>query len=244
MPTYRIDIAYDGSGFRGYARNAGVRSVQETLEDFLSRMAGEPVDTVVAGRTDAGVHARQNVVSFSTGATLDPERLRRAITSTLGPEIVVRSASVVPDDFHARFSAGARAYRYFVDDSGTPDPLRRGSVWAVRWPLDVERMDAAAAAFVGDHDFASLCRRQEGRSTERTVLDATWERAEDGVAVYRVAATAFCHQMVRSMVALCVDVGRGAVEADDVPAILAARDRNAARGAAPPHGLVLWRVTY
>ncbi len=104
-------------------------------------------------------------------------------------------------------------------------------------------MDAAAQHFVGEHDFASLCRRQEGRSTERTVLEAGWAR-EEARAIYRVRARAFCHQMVRSMVALCVDVGRGRVAADAVPGILEARDRNAARGAAPAHGLVLWNVGF
>ena len=243
MPTFRLDIAYDGTGFRGYARNEGIRSVQGEIEAMLARMAGETVDTVVAGRTDAGVHARHNVVSFTTGAGLDPDRVRRSLTSALGPEIVVMKASIVPDGFHARFSASERSYRYGVDDSGTPDPLRRHSVWAVDWPLDVGAMDAAAQHFVGEHDFASLCRRQEGRSTERTVLEAGWAR-EGPLVTYRVRARAFCHQMVRSMVALCVDVGRGRVPADAVPGILEARDRNAARGAAPAHGLVLWEVGF
>lgn len=243
MPTYRLDIAYDGTGFRGYARNEGIRSVQAEIEGMLAVMGGEPIDTVVAGRTDAGVHARHNVVSFATSVEFEPDRLKGSLTTALGPEIVITDAAIVPDGFHARFSASARSYRYFVDDGGTPDPLRRHSVWAVRWGLDVDRMNAGASAFVGEHDFASLCRHQEGRTTERTVMEASWSR-DDGLVVYVVRARAFCHQMVRSMVALCVDVGRGKVEPAAVPGILEARDRQAARGAAPPHGLVLWEVEF
>ena len=169
-------------------------------------MASEPVDTVVAGRTDAGVHARHNVVSFTTDAELDPDRVRRSLTAALGPEIVVTAAAVVPDGFHARFSASERSYRYTVDDSGAPDPLRRHSVWAVDWPLDVASMDAAAQHFVGEHDFDQY---------ERLTLEAAREGAE--IIVWPETA---------------------------VPGILEARDRNAARGAAPAHGLVLWNVAF
>ena len=266
MPTFRVDIGYDGTGFRGYARNEGIRSVQGEIEGLLSKIAGAPVDTVVAGRTDAGVHARHNVVSFELPDPVDPDRIERSINSSFGGEIVATSVKVVPDGFHARFSAMWRSYRYLVDDSGHPEPLARHRVWAVRWPLDVELMDAAAATFVGDHDFASLCRGQEGRSTQRTVVEAGWRRTggdgtgsdgtvsdgtvsdgtvSDGtVLVFAVRAKAFCHQMVRSMVALTVDVGRGRVPVDAVAGIIEARDRQAARGAAPPHGLVLWEVGY
>jgi tRNA pseudouridine38-40 synthase len=244
VSVYRIDLAYDGSGFRGWAANPGVRTVQGVLEAVLATVLRHPVETAVAGRTDAGVHARGQVASFESGSDVDTARLQRAINRMLGPEVVARSVAVAPEGFHARFSARSRCYRYEVDAGPVPDPARRWTAWHVPDPLDLEAMRRAAAGFVGEHDFASLCRAAEGRITVRRVLAATWDRLPDDRLHFDVAATAFCHQMVRSMVALCVDVGRSRVDAEEVPRILAARDRNAARGAAPPHGLTLWSVEY
>lgn len=244
MTVIRIDLGYDGTRFRGWARNRGVRTVQETMETALATVLGVPVDLTVAGRTDAGVHARHQVASFATDDVVDRERTLRSLRTMLGPEIAVHDLTEVPDGFDARFSAVSRSYRYFVDEAPVADPLQARRVWHVGEPLDRDAMNAAAGAFVGDHDFASLCRAAEGRGTERTVDTAAWERNDDGLLVYAVTAKAFCHQMVRSMVAICVDTGRGRIPADAVPAILAARDRHAARGVAPPHGLVLWEVSY
>lgn len=243
MPTYRIDLAYDGTGFRGYARNAGVRTVQGVLEDALEAVLGEAVATAVAGRTDAGVHARHQVASFTIGSTIDADRLCRSLDTMAGPEISVARVSAVPDGFDARFSASSRSYRYFVEEGVVADPLQRHRVWHVGEPLDIGSMNTAAGAFVGEHDFASLCRSVEGKSTMRRVTAARWDRM-GGLVVFSVSASAFCHQMVRSMVALCVDVGRGKVAPDAVPAIIEAKDRSSARGVAPPRGLTLWAVDY
>ncbi len=242
MPTFRIDLGYDGSGFHGYARNPGVRTVQGELEYALRRILGRDVATVVAGRTDAGVHARGQVVSFEAD-TLDEESVAKSLRALLGPEIAVARIGRAPEGFDARFSAEWRHYRYFVDDGTVANPLDRHHTWFVGARLDGTAMNRAAAHLVGEHDFASLCRAREGRGTDRTVLEAGWDRQGSRL-VFDVRATAFCHQMVRSMVALCVAVGRGRLSADDVPAVLETRDRNAARGAAPPHGLVLWEVGY
>lgn len=242
MPTYRLDLSYDGSGFHGYARQPTVRTVQGELEAALARIL-EPVDTVVAGRTDAGVHARQQVVSFSTGKPVDLDRLARSLTKLLAPEIVVYAAERAPEDFSARFSATRRTYRYRVLNSPHPDPLRRATTWHVRAPLDLVAMNRAVGHLVGEHDFASFCRRREGASTVRTVLSASWSD-RSGILELEIAGTAFCHQMVRSVVAFSVEVGRGRIEPDSTPQVLRARDRNRARGAAPPHGLVLWHVDY
>jgi len=244
MPTYRIDLAYDGSGFRGYAANAGVRTVQGSLQDALAIALGHPVETAVAGRTDAGVHARGQVVSFITDEAVDPGRLQRSLNALLGPEVVARRVGEADGGFDARRSAVTRTYRYFLDDGPVADPARRWTVWHLGVALDLEAMNRAAAAFVGEHDFASLCRAAEGGSTVRRVLLAAWWRASDGLLVFEVSASAFCHQMVRSMVALCVEAGRGRLDPGSVPAILDSRDRGAARGVAPPHGLTLWEVAY
>lgn len=244
MPTYRLDIAYDGTAFRGYARNEGVRTVQGELEAVISRVAGHPAETTVAGRTDAGVHARHNVVGVRVPEPLDPDRLARAVTSLLGPEIVATAAAEADDGFNPRFEASSRVYRYTIDSGPVPDPLRRWSAWHVPGPLDLAAMQGASRPFVGEHDFASLCRRAEGRSTVRTVTRAEWRAESGGLLVFETEASSFCHQMVRSMVALCVAAGRGRLQPASVPGILRAADRNAARGAAPPHGLVLWEVRF
>lgn len=242
MPTYRLDLAYEGTPFHGYARQDTVRTVQGDLESALFRITG-PVDTFVAGRTDAGVHATGQVVSFSVDEPLDARRLFRSLNRQLDPSIAVRSVRTVSDDFHARFSATARQYEYAVYNDAVHDPFSARTSWHVAEPLDVEAMNRGALVFVGEHDFASFCRKAEGRSTVRRVLWAGWEG--DGPMVrYSVAASSFCHQMVRSMVALSVDVGRGRVEADVVATVLEACDRSAGRGAAPPHGLTLVAVAY
>jgi tRNA pseudouridine38-40 synthase len=243
VTTIRIDLAYDGTNFHGYARNPGVRTVQGALEDALSQVLGRPVETSVAGRTDAGVHARHQVVSFAAAEAIDLDKLARSLASMIGPEVAISAITEAPAGFHARFSARRRRYRYFVDEAPVTDPLRRHSVWHVGEELDLAAMNQVAECFVGEHDFASLCRPAPGKTTVRTVLTAAWSR-QDGLVVYEVTGSAFCHQMVRSMVILCVLAGRNKLDPAEVPTILESRDRNAARGAAPPHGLVLWEVSF
>lgn len=243
MPTYRLDFAYDGTGFHGFAAQPGVRTVQGELQAALAKVFRQEIDVVAAGRTDAGVHARRQVVSFAADRDIPPSTVVRAVTSMLGPEVVADAAQIVPDSFSARFSAVARSYRYQILNRPAPDPLRRYTTWHVSRPLDVGAMNKAAAAFVGSHDFAAFCRRRDGATTERTVYQAGWGHDEDLVA-FSIRAKAFCHQMVRSLTGFCVDVGRGAVDPATVPAVLAEGDRSRARQIAPPHGLILWDVEY
>ncbi len=243
MPAYRLDIGYDGSGFHGYARQPGQRTVQGELEAALETVCGVEVDTEAAGRTDAGVHARHQVVSFRLDG-VQPERLARSLHKLLAPEIAVTRCIEVDETFSARFSATSRRYRYFVLNRPHIDPLRRHIAWHISEPLDVEAMGRAAAALVGEHDFASFCRKSEGRSTIRRILGASWKACSEDILQFEVQGTAFCHQMVRSIVALCVEVGRGRMDPETTTEVLEARDRGQARGAAPPHGLILWEVCY
>lgn len=243
MPQYRLDLAYDGSGFHGFARQPGQRTVQGDLEEAMSRITG-PVQFECAGRTDAGVHARHQVVTFHSDEPVEADRLAKSLSKLLAPEIVVYRCAEVPTDFSARFSAKRRRYKYRVLNRPFPDPLRRFSSWHVPEPLDIGAMNESAGLLVGAHDFASFCRKSEGRTTTREVLSAEWESAFDDLLIFDVSATAFCHQMVRSIVAFTVDVGRGRIEPAATIEVLAARDRNAARGAAPACGLVLWEVCY
>jgi tRNA pseudouridine38-40 synthase len=242
MPTYRLDLAYDGTDFHGFAKQPGLRTVQGELEEALMHHTGL-VETFVAGRTDQGVHATGQVVSFATGAELEVDRVARSLNSQLSDEIAVVGLVRVDDGFHARFSASARAYRYDIVNRPVPDPLRARTAWHVSEPLDLEMMNAASTVLVGEHDFSSFCRKANGQSTVRNLLWAGWHDWSH-VVEFSIAANAFCHQMVRSIVAVLVEVGRSRIPLADVEAILAARDRNEARGAAPAHGLVLVGVAY
>lgn len=241
MAVVRLDLAYDGSGFHGFARQPDLRTVQGELETAMERVLGERPDTTCAGRTDRGVHARHQIVTFEVSEVPDLDRLVRSLNGLVGPEVAVSAARVAPDGFNARFSPTARSYRYFVDPRPAADPLTRGWVWHVGRPLDLESMNEAARHLVGSHDFASFCRQREGATTDRTVMSAEWVR-EDPRIVFHVSARAFCHQMVRSLVGHCIDVGLGRRQAGDTPAVLAARNRQAVGTVAPAHGLVLWAV--
>jgi tRNA pseudouridine38-40 synthase len=242
VPTYRLDLAYDGSAFHGYATQPGLRTVQRELERALRHQVGDVI-TVVAGRTDRGVHAEGQVVCFSLPDEIDAERVLRSLNRQLGQEIAVHDLRRVDDDFHARFSATARRYRYEILSRAVHDPLRARTTWHVTHALDVAAMNEAAALLVGTRDFASFCRRREGASTVRDVLWAQWRRVGDIVEL-SIAANAFCHQMVRSVVALLVEVGRGRLAPADVEAILDATDRRRGAGVAPPQGLTLVAVGY
>ncbi|HSJ26973.1 MAG TPA: tRNA pseudouridine(38-40) synthase TruA [Acidimicrobiia bacterium] len=244
MPRYRLDLAYDGSDFHGFARQpGGVRTVAGVLEEALGRVFRQDVSLVVAGRTDTGVHARHQVVSFDADREVDTGQVRRAVSSMLGPEVVAVRCVVAEPGFSARFDAVARTYRYHLLDSEVADPLRRRTVWHVGHALDVAAMDVAAHGFVGDRDFATFCRRREGKGTQRTV-HAAGVRRDDDLVVFEIRAKAFCHQMVRSLTGFLVEVGRGRRAADSVAEVLAARDRSVVPSPAPPGGLVLWQVDY
>jgi tRNA pseudouridine38-40 synthase len=243
MPTLRLDLAYDGTGFRGYARQDGQRTIQGVLEDSIAVVLGVPVETSVAGRTDAGVHARGQVVSFRFDGDVDLDRLTRSVNGLVGPEISVRSITEVEDGFNARFSALWRQYRYSVSTDSAPDPLTRGFTWHVGPRLDIDSMVATAGEFVGTHDFSAFCRSVEGKSNIRRVDEARLEVGE-GHMQFWITANAFCHQMVRSLFGLAFDVGRGFIPAASVPDIIEAGDRGRVATVAPPHGLTLWEVGY
>lgn len=241
MPTYRLDIAYDGSKFYGYAIQPNVPSVQGRLETALAPYTGG-VRTHVAGRTDKGVHASQQVVSF-TCQEFDVGKALRSLNSLLSPEIAARSLVVVDDDFHARYSATGRAYRYRIRNASVHDPLTAATVWTYAGSLDVELMNETLAPLVGVHDFAAFCRKYQNVSTMRELLWARWRRTGEELDL-SIGARSFCHQMVRSIVALSVEVGCGLVDVTEVPGMLESLDRSTTKGVAPAHGLVLVAVAY
>lgn len=256
----KLTVAYDGAPFHGFAPNPGVPTVAGTLQRTIERVIGHPVELSAAGRTDRGVHAWGQVVSFTAPAEgLDLEALQRSVNKLCGGTIVVRRAERVPLDFDARFSARSRVYRYTVLNRSVPDPFLRATSWWVAPPLDLRVMRLGCDPLIGEHDFSSFCRRPKDRaigvaggeqaeptgvSLVRRVLDARWDDVGDGVLRFEIEATAFCHQMVRAIVGTLVEVGLGRRRAGEVSAILRARDRAAAGQVAPPEGLCLWEVRY
>jgi tRNA pseudouridine38-40 synthase len=242
VATFKLVLAYDGTGFRGFARQPGARTVAGALEEALERILGAIPRLSVAGRTDAGVHAEGQVVSFQAEA--DPSGLRRALNGILGPEVVVRDARVAPDGFDARRSALAREYRYRVRTAEVPDPFTARYEWHRPGPYRVGEMRRAARLLEGEHDFASFCRApKDGSSTVRRLERLSIRPTRDALEV-RARANAFLHQMVRSLVGTVLAVGEGKVEADAMTGVLEARSRSAAGPVAPPLGLTLVRVLY
>ncbi len=250
MSTRRVKlvVAYDGAPFRGFAPNPGVRTVLGDLSEAIATVVRRPVELTGAGRTDAGVHAWGQVVSGDLPADTDLADLARRLNKLCAPAVSVRGADWAEDGFDARFSATWRHYRYDVWNAPAPNPLLAGRAWFVAQPLALWAMQAACDPLIGEHDFASFCRRPKGDeevSLVRRVLSARWSTLEDPHHLrFEIRANAFCHQMVRSIVGTLVDVGAGKASPGDVRGILVARDREAAGQVAPPYGLVLWEVGY
>jgi tRNA pseudouridine38-40 synthase len=241
----RLLIAYDGTDFHGWARQPGQRTVQGVLEEALAVLTGGDVPRLsVAGRTDAGVHATGQVASFEAPPGLAPSRVQRALNGMLAPEVVVRGARRAQEGFDARRSARARRYLYRIDTGPVPDPLTARFVWHRPGQPEIMRMRRAARFLLGEHDFASFCRRPEPPAgTVRRVERVAISRVGDEVRV-TTEANAFCHQMVRSIVGTLLRVGDGRFDPGDIGRMLERRDRAAAGTVAPPHGLTLVAVRY
>jgi tRNA pseudouridine38-40 synthase len=241
----RLDIAYDGTSFSGWARQTGKRTVEQSVADALATVLrlGSPPRLVVAGRTDAGVHATGQVAHVDVDQPVDPAQLCRRLAGVLPSDVVVRSVCVAADCFDARFAALGRRYRYRITD-GPVDPLRRHDT--LRWnkPLDEALMHEAAQALVGEHDFAAYCRPRPDASTVRNLREITVSRVDAGVVAVEVYADAFCHNQVRAMVGALLAVGDGRRPVEWPGEVLAAGVRDSAVSVAPPHGLTLVAVDY
>ncbi|AUG31252.1 MULTISPECIES: tRNA pseudouridine(38-40) synthase TruA [Microbacterium] len=253
----RLDLAYDGTAFRGWARQPGLRTVQGTLEAAIARVLGGDPQLVVAGRTDAGVHAsgqvahldltpaQQERLAKSRAATA--EALAARVNGVLGPypDVALRRTAHAADGFDARFSAVWRRYEYRIADRESGyDPLERVRTTTVKAALDVAAMDAAARSLIGLHDFAAYCKWREGATTIRTLLDFGWHRDDRGILIARVRADAFCHSMVRALVGACAAVGEGRLEVADVAAIRDEGVRTSEVKALAARGLTLTEVGY
>ena len=252
--TIALTVAYDGAPFCGFARQPGQLTVQGSIEQALSILFRREVPTVCAGRTDAGVHARGQVVSFDVSdeemASRTAHSLKRSLNALVDDRISVAAVQEAPAGFSARFDAVEREYRYFICTAEARPVLLAGRVWHLPKPLDVDAMRQGAAHLIGEHDFKSFCMAvsAEGKPTFRNVSSIDVERIElfgqQDVVCIRVVGNAFLHSMVRTIVGTLAMVGRGQRPPEWVAEVLAARDRRAAGENAPAEGLVFWQVRY
>ena len=240
----RIDLAYDGTDFHGWASQRGLRTVQSTVEEALRvvlRLSAAPRVTV-AGRTDAGVHARGQVLHVDVMQVPDAPRLARQLNGVLPEDVRVLAVGEVPQQFDARFSALARRYSYRVSDAACVDPLERHTTVLHPRALDVDRLNAASTPLLGLHDFAAFCRRNDTGTTIRTLQEFTWHRDEYGIIIAHLQADAFCHSMVRALVGALLMIGDGRRPVAWASTLLAEGIRRSI--VAPAHGLVLEEIRY
>jgi tRNA pseudouridine38-40 synthase len=241
-----MDLAYDGTGFRGWAaqRDPTVPTIEAVLAQELGNILRESVRLSVAGRTDAGVHALGQVASFRTSSARTCAQIKAFLNGRVAPEIAIASVQDAPEGFDARFSATARAYRYVIDTATVPDPFTGRFTWHRPGDLDVAAMRRAAAPLVGEQDFTSFCHHPgAGRSTVRDLQRLTVHRDGERIEI-GLRANAFLHHMVRIIVGALVLVGDHRSGEEEPARMLEARDRSAAPKAAPARGLTLQRVTY
>ncbi len=241
---FRMVVEYDGTDYSGWQVQPDRPSIQGALERALKTILGEATRMEAAGRTDAGVHARGQVVAFSTDRERDLFALQRGVNALCAPGIVVREVAPAAESFDPRRDARRRTYEYAIDNRPWPSPFRRRYAWHVAKPLDVGSMRAAASLLVGEHDFRSFQAADcDAENPVRRVFASSVEESA-GEIVYTIAATAFLRHMVRNIVGTLVEVGHGDRAVDEFGSLVAARDRRLAGATAPPHGLSLVRVDY
>lgn len=240
MPTWRLDLAWDGTAYIGWQRQPNGTSIQQVIEEVLHRIfAGEEITVTAAGRTDSGVHALHQVASFSSQIERSPQALIRGLNGLLPDDIVCKNAAIVDDRFHARYQTKWKMYRYRILSSPTRDPHRRKKCWHWRASLQLSAMIEAAGFFVGDHDFKSFQSVGCGAlHSTRTITSATVRGVDDEIH-FEVVGKGFLRHQVRIMAGTLLEVGRGNISPRVIPQIIAARDRSLAGPTAPPYGLWL-----
>jgi tRNA pseudouridine38-40 synthase len=244
MPTFKLTIEYDGTGYAGWQRQPDQPTVQAAIEAVIQQVAQQSIPVIGAGRTDAGVHALGQVASFRTDKELEPRKLLRALNGLLPPDISVKSVELTADGFHARYSARAKLYEYRILNQPEPSALNRNRAWYLFGPLNLAAMREAAGLLVGRHDFSSF--QGHPTDTESPVCDL--QRLdllhEPPLIRIEVQADRFLKQMARAMVGTLVEVGQGKRPPQAMKDILEAKDRRSAGLTAPAHGLYLVRVEY
>ncbi|MBS4201581.1 tRNA pseudouridine(38-40) synthase TruA [Bacillus sp. FJAT-49732] len=245
MQRYKGIVAYDGSGFSGYQIQPNGRTVQEEIEKALGKMhKGKPVSIVASGRTDAGVHAKRQVIHFDSALQLPSERWVKAVNGLLPGDISVMQVDAVSSDFHARFDASGKTYKYVVYTGSIRDPFKRHYAAHYPYKIDIAKVKKASEFLTGTHDFTSFCSaKTEMEKKVRTVTNISIEQNTDEI-VFTFTGNGFLYNMVRIMVGTMLDVGTGKIELQTIPSILTGRDRTLAGKTAPAEGLYLWEVYY
>ncbi|EGK09777.1 tRNA pseudouridine(38-40) synthase TruA [Kroppenstedtia eburnea] len=245
MGKIKLTVAYDGTDFSGFQRQPGKRTVQGTLEETLTRVTGETISVTGAGRTDAGVHALGQVIHFETSVPIPTERWVRLLNASLPRDLLVTQAKEVPREFHARYDACWKHYRYTLDTCPIPDLFRRRYQTHYPHPLSRDRMQRAARHLTGTHDFTSFsAARAQVKDRRRSLYHCEVKEVNPGVLSIEVVGDGFLYHMVRILTGTLVEIGAGKIPPDEIRGILKAKDRSAAGKTFPPEGLVMVEVGY
>ena len=243
--TFKLTIEYDGSNYHGWQRQLNQRTIQGEIEKALETITGRQIPLIGSGRTDAGVHALGQTASFRCRTRLDPAIFQRALNSLLSSDIVIRACEAAAASFHARFDARAKTYQYRILNRSLPSAVGRQYAWFIRQPLDLAAMRAATRYLIGTHDFKAFEGAGSPRvHTIRKIFQADLTQTATGRLVFEIRSNGFLRFMVRNIVGTLAEVGSGRLSPDDVPRIMASRDRSRAGATAPPHGLFLVEVCY
>jgi tRNA pseudouridine38-40 synthase len=245
IQTFKLTIEYDGTGFAGWQRQTDRPTIQGALEQVLSRILNQPVTLAGSGRTDAGVHARGQVASFSADTAMAPRTLKKGVNSLMKYPIVLTDCVRVPHDFHAQYSAVSKEYHYAVLNRETPCAIGRDYVWHIHRPLNMQTMTLCCQLICGTHDFKSFENAgSPRRSTVRTVFMARMDRLDNDRLIFKIRADGFLKNMVRNLMGTLVDAGHGKITPRVFERILSGRNRSLAGATAPARGLVLNQVNY
>lgn len=240
----KLVVSYDGADFHGFQAQPGLRTVQGELEDAILRLTGERVQIHGSGRTDAGVHALGQVINFHTASRIPIEKWPIAMNVNMSADVAVLSAEEAPAEFHARFDARGKIYRYQIDKSTYPNIFTRKYAWHVPQALNMDAFDQALEHLVGQHDFTSFCNAATPLKDKVRTIERIWTEEKEHLLQVYVQGNGFLWNMVRIIAGTAVDAGKGKINADAIPTILAGRDRTLAGVTAPAHGLILQKVLY
>ena len=241
----KLILAYDGTKYHGWQRQKKDTTIQGIIEDMIQKMTGEQVKLISSGRTDAGVHAVNQVCNFITGSNLDPETIKKGLNSLLPDDILIKKAACMPLEFHSRHCAKSKTYNYRILNSKAPDIFRRNYLWHIRVPLKKNKMAKCLPIILGRHDFTSFKSSGSGNTDPvRSVIRAEFHNLEDGLFSFHIEANGFLRHMVRNIVGTLVEVGLGKMDVNRFKEVFDSKNRCLAGKMAPPQGLFLLNVQY
>ncbi len=247
MRNIKLTIEFDGTAYHGWQSQINAVTVQDTVSAAVNALTGEDCSLFGSSRTDAGVHALGYVCNFHTNSAIPEDKFAFALNTMLPKDIVIKGSQEVPSDFHARFSAKAKTYRYLIYNAVFPTALLRNRAYHIYYPLDIGQMQAAAAQFVGTHDFYAFSAAGGSvKTTVRTITAATVTRhnQDNNLVEFHITGDGFLYNMVRIIAGTLIEVGIGKLKPDDIPELILGRDRRKAGRTAPAHGLYLVEVFY